>query len=68
MIKVSKSPLNTRRLSSLLDNLRFNDRVVLSIKQHGVDDFWLVKNADRAWFEALPHEKQLRVVLGRRAE
>jgi hypothetical protein len=66
MIKVFKSPLNTRCLSSLLDNLRFNGRVVLSIKQHGVDDFWLVKTADRKWFEALPNDKQLRVVLGRR--
>jgi hypothetical protein len=33
-----------------------------------VDDFWLVKTADRKWFEALPNDKQLRVVLGRRAE
>jgi hypothetical protein len=66
MIKVFKSPVG--ELKDLKTRIEFSGRRVLSIKQHGVDDFWLVKTADRKWFDALPTEKQLRVVLGRRAE
>jgi hypothetical protein len=68
MIRVFKSPIGTRKLPELLSQLTLKGRRVLSIKRHEVDDFWLVKTADRAWFEALPKDKQLRVVLGRRAE
>ena len=68
MIRVFKSPVGARELKDLQTRIEFNGRRVLSIKRHEVDDFWLVKTADRTWFEALPNEKQLRVVLGRRAE
>lgn len=68
MIKVFKSPVGTRTLSALLANIAFSGRRVLSIKRHEVDDFWLVKTAPREWFDALPKENQIRVVLGRRAE
>jgi hypothetical protein len=64
MIKVFKSPVGARELKDLQTRIEFCGRRVLSIKRHEVDDFWLVKTADRAWFEALPNEKQLRVVLG----
>jgi len=66
MIKVFKSPVGARELKDLQTRIEFNGRRVLSIKQHEVDDFWLVKTAPREWFDALPKEKQVRVVLGRR--
>lgn len=67
MIKVFKSPVGARELVALQTRIEFNGRRVLSIKRHEVDDFWLVKTANREWFDALPKEKQVRVVLGRRA-
>jgi hypothetical protein len=66
MIRVFKSPIGTRKLPELLSQLTLKGRRVLSIKRHEVDDFWLVKTANRQWFEALSREHKLRVVLGRR--
>lgn len=67
MIRVFKSPIGKRELRDLQTRITSNGWMILSIRRHEVDDFWLLKCANKDWFLSLPYEAQARVVLGRPA-
>jgi hypothetical protein len=68
VIKVFKSPIGKKELKELQEHIRASGWQILGIRRSEVEDFWLIKCADKKWFLNLPYEKQLRVVQGRPAE